>query len=451
MVYNPVTSEQQRKQQANLERRNQRDAAWTKFKVGMADAMMGIPIQMATTGGTELVKRKMAGAFPTVEEEGQALQNVREGVLTDNLRALSGALGMTGATERQEEIESSRAHIRRGTAPPEWGPTSGEYKGIEKGIGGIEQPVLNKWIQERDEILGRQKAAHGAMLTKPVGATREQTQSVSWDPNADPSTGLMEAWLATEEKDTARLQELEGYIGAMQDTIAGKRQAGRVAEQKRDLSRLEKRQKVFEERIPDLIHGISTTGLSVTGISDEEVAARNRARRAKTPAKVPHKLIGELNSAMKAFNEAPNATTMKRVEESKKALGIWEQATYGTGTRIPAPVNNALTKAEEVSIAGTSVAKAAMVLSSSKLGPISPKVLLTIINSTSAMSIAQSPKFRKILENSRGGSIATGIAALAVSDEGLVRDYLFEVASQDQLKITIKRAQRKVLKKGGGG
>tara|TARA_R110000824_G_scaffold30360_6_gene100072 strand:- start:6423 stop:7676 length:1254 start_codon:yes stop_codon:yes gene_type:complete len=417
MVYNPITSEQQRKQQANLERRNQRDAAWTKFKVGMADSLMGIPFKMAETGGTELVKRKMAGAFPTVAEEGQRAQNVHQGVLTDNLRALSGAMGATGAPERQARIKALGGHIETGTAPEDWEPTSAAYRNMEEGIGGIEQPIVDKWIQERDAILARQEM--------PMPAA-----------DAD-----IPAWHAAWDKDTARLQELEGWIGAMQGTIADKRQKGRMGELQREHDRLKKEEGVFLERFPELVQGINP-GMGITGVHQETQDARRRARRAASTRPVPTGLVADMNAARKAFAENPTRANGRALEEVINRYDAYEAE---GGGKIPRVASTAASDAlEEIKMASGAM-KASRMLKDAGV-TASPKLLVRLSNSPDAVQLLMEPRYRPIRELVGGGLLVDGLARAGAQNMPILKEFLDDWVNLDAKAQRKRRLMRSIIR-----
>ena len=382
MVYNPITSEQQRKQQANLERRNQRDAAWTKFKVGMADSLMGIPFKMAETGGTELVKRKMAGAFPTVAEEGQRAQNVHQGVLTDNLRALSGAMGATGAPERQARIKALGGHIETGTAPEDWEPTSAAYRNMEEGIGGIEQPIVDKWIQERDAILARQEM--------PMPAA-----------DAD-----IPAWHAAWDKDTARLQE-----------------------------------GVFLERFPELVQGINP-GMGITGVHQETQDARRRARRAASTRPVPTGLVADMNAARKAFAENPTRANGRALEEVINRYDAYEAE---GGGKIPRVASTAASDAlEEIKMASGAM-KASRMLKDAGV-TASPKLLVRLSNSPDAVQLLMEPRYRPIRELVGGGLLVDGLARAGAQNMPILKEFLDDWVNLDAKAQRKRRLMRSIIR-----
>jgi len=414
MVYNPITSEQQRKQQANLERRNQRDAAWTKFKVGMADSLMGIPFKMAETGGTELVKRKMAGAFPTVAEEGQRAQNVHQGVLTDNLMALSGAMGATGSPERQARIKALGGHIETGTVPEDWEPTSGRYKEIEKGIAATEQPIVGKWIQERDAILARQEM--------PMPAA-----------DAD-----IPAWHAAWDKDTARLQELEGWIGAMQGTIADKRQKGRTGELQREYDSLKKEEGVFLERFPELVQGINP-GMGITGVHQETLDARGRARRAASRRPVPTGLVADMNAARKAFAGNPTRANGIKLEAVINDYNQWAAKEEG---QIPGVASTAASEAMEMIKMSSGAMKASRMLKDVGV-TASPKLLIRLSNSPDALQLLMEPRYRWIRELAGGGLLVDGLARAGAQNMPVLKEFLDDWVNLDAKAQLKRRATRR--------
>ena len=441
MVYKPKETltafKEKQKTTYDLQRRNQEEAAWDQFKVGLSSALTQVPLQLATTAGTDFVKRSMAQALPTEAEKLTKIQR-------ENVEAQSAILGLDKIIPLQKEIEADRAAEERlsglqlaggspaardpyGQMSPEMSEASLSYHKAARARDVAESKLKSL---DTEEARLRQPYRWGetdaARMT--VGQMTDHLERIDLE---------RERYRSEIEKSNREIEEAQSaYENARGASISG------------DLERTAQERAAREASLEEIRSGVSpehlsqfglTGGASLGGISEAERKMKRRARTAASTRPVPTDLVADLDARRKAFEGNPTRANGKALE---LVIGRYEAWASEEGGKIPGKASNAAVAAKEVVQMASGAMRASRMLKDSGI-TAAPDLLMRLERSPDAARLLMEPRHRWIRELVGGGLLVDGLARAGASNMSGLKDFLDDWVNLDAKTQYKRRETRK--------
>jgi hypothetical protein len=420
MPFNPMTTIAQMEKKANLERRNQREAAWDKFKTGVAGAALGIPFGLLETGGTELIKRKMAEEMPTPAE---ALKQTQGDVL-ESVSILTGLPEVPGLTRESKEARDLASVM--GTAL-DAGVVPEKYpRGASSTRTGGALDASKKMLESSKEEL--------SSINRQI---EEATKA--GDPSAHKLTPLANQRTALQK----RIGGLPAIISKNEAAHQEAQLKDMAAEQQRHIKTEDARERALDkirgQVLPDYVSGVTAPGgFGLRGLSEEALQAKRRTARAKGTLATPSTLIGRLNAASTAAKEDPSPRNLENLSVVLRAVEDWRNDNLGMGN-VPASLSSAETRAVEVVMDVRGTTQAAKQIAAEGGPQMSPGLLRAINKNKSAQQLAGDPKFRS---HFKGKSVAVGLGSLYAGNAALGQEFMEELLKIDAIATYVRRVKK---------